>query len=390
VPEPVTRRTLRPAATAAVGTAAVAGTALTAAEIAQQERQSRAASIRRNYATVEASAQLSDVFQDIGRFDSRLTALPSEVDEMRERGYVHAGQLEDQIAALDEAWDEVRPRVEQTLRAQVDMLNADLANARNIVSRMSANNSTSLNAAETNVNSLEQKINAARRAVNGLYDGLQTQLHDIDDAMDRVDWMLDQFETADVELRETEGPLAAGDAEWHRSGDEGPKGMLLLTDQRLLFEQREEVATKKVLGLITTDSETLKKMLVQFEVKHIDQFRDLEEKSGFLGMGKDEILEMVLSAEAQVSRARFHLLDQDSTAWAMLIRRVKSGEIDEDRAEEYLTEVGDADALAAAFPEQCPNCFGSMPEVPRGIASIVCEFCGSVVTASVPSPVDAK
>ncbi|MCA9938888.1 MAG: hypothetical protein KC418_09610 [Anaerolineales bacterium] len=373
-----------PARRPAVAAPVVAATAATAASVAVTEReqlQMELSMVRQRFSSLEAAAQLSDLYQAIGHLDSRLTQLPLELNELRNRGYIHAGQLEDQIAAVDEQWDSVRPQVEAALRQQVGQLNQELRQVSLQVARVSVANRAGISAANTAVSALSQRINAARNTVRGLFSSLDNNIDQIDDNMDRLDWMLDQFESSKIDLRNTEAPLAAADAEWHQNGESGPVGFLFLTDQRLLFEHREEVATKKLLGLFATETEKIQELALEIEVAHVDQVEDLEEKSGFLGMGKDEILELVLSAAAPVSRARFHLKEQDSTAWAGLLKRVKNGDIDDDRAEEYIDEAEEAAAAAIAFPTQCPNCFAPVPTPPRGVTSVTCEYCSSVIVA---------
>jgi hypothetical protein len=97
-------------------------------------------------------------------------------------------------------------------------------------------------------------------------------------------------------------------------------------------------------------------------------------------MGKADILEFVLSASAPVSRARFHLKGEESSDWAELIKQVAAGEIDEDRADEYVDEIEVAEKTAVAFPETCPACFAQVSSQLRGILSINCEFCGATIT----------
>lgn len=373
------------AATAAAPTAATtATTATSAAAMERNQLQMQFDNVRWRFSSLEASAQLSDVYQAIGHLDSRLTQLPLELNELRSRGYVHAGQFEDKIAAVDEQWDQVRSQVEAALREQVTRLNQELRQVSLQVTRMAAGNRASISAADTAVNGLSQRINAAGNAVRGLYGQMAGEIDAIDGNMDQLDAMLDRFEASKIEMRETEAPLAAAAAEWHQNNEEGPTGFLFLTDQRLLFEQNEEVTTKKLLGLFATETEKIQELLLEIEIAHIDAIEDLEEKSGFLSMGKDEILELVMSAAAPVSRARFHLIEEDSTAWAALIKRVKSGDIDDDRAEEYIDEAAEADAAALTFPTQCPQCFAPVPQPPRGVTSISCDYCGSVIVAVAP------
>jgi hypothetical protein len=52
--------------------------------------------------------------------------MPLDLDALRRRGYVHSGQLEDRLAALDEKWDEMMPKVEAALNQQVPRLDREL------------------------------------------------------------------------------------------------------------------------------------------------------------------------------------------------------------------------------------------------------------------------
>ena len=237
-----------------------------------------------------------------------------------------------------------------------------------------------LRTAESMINSLTQRVSAAETAVSGLYAGMETELQKIDYEMSQIARMMDVFEAVkDLQLRETEGPLMAVKSMWQRDGKEGPEGYLFLTDQRLLFEQREEVVTKKRLGIFKAESETIQELLLDIAIADVESVTDKEE-GGFLGMGKDDIIEFVFSANAPISRGRFHLKGQDSADWAAMIKRIQSGEIDNDRADEYLEELADAKETALAFPTQCPNCFAAVPTPPRGVVSVTCEFCGATIT----------
>ena len=372
VPKPKVRR-------AGTG-AAVAGAAVGVTAAARQEAAAKVQAIQSRYEGLAAQAQLSGIYDAIGDIDSLLTELPFAVQELRDRGYVHSRQMEDKLAALAEQWDETRPRVESTLEAQVRRLDRDLSRAETKVALINPRNQASIRAADTAVNSLSNQINAAHSAVTGLYEGIQQELQSIKGEIGKIETMLALFdESPEIQLLEAEGPLLAVKTIWRRDGDDGPEGVLFLTDQRLLFEQREEVVTKKRFGLFKAESEMVQELLIEVNVYEIESLTDKEE-GGFLGMGKEDVLEMVFAATAPLSRAKFHLKGQDSADWAAMIKRVQTGEIDQHRAEEYLDEVEEALAMSASFPAQCPTCFAAVPEQPRGVTSYTCEFCGTVIT----------
>jgi len=364
MPKPPNRRPVkRPAAKAAVS-----------AELASQ-----ISSIQDKFERLESQAQLEDVFSAIGEIDNKLTKLPFDLEALRDRGYVHSGQLEDKLEALDDKWDEVRPRVERAIAEQVERLDRELDQTERQVNRLGNANAGLVKTVDSAVDGLGNRITAARRALDGLYDGIQSELYKIEYSLGQVNKMLDLIAgSQEIRLLEAEGPLLAVKTEWHQDGEEGPKGYLFLTDQRLLFEQREEVVTKKRFGIFKAESEMVQKLHIAVQIHEIDQIVHKEE-GGFLGMGKDDILELVFAATASLSRARFHLDGQDSEDWASMINRIQSGEIDNDRSDEYLDDLEAAAITSASFPEQCPTCFAAIPEQPRGVTSYVCEFCGATV-----------
>lgn len=344
------------------------------------EIQSQLSALQRDYTNLEREIQLGDAYGAVGRIESRLIELPTELDDLRRRGYVHSGQLEDRLSTIDEKWDEVMPRIQSMLKDQVRRLDQEMNLVESKVNQASRGSAAAITAAESAVNALESKVNRAKSALNSLYDGIETELWDIERSVEKADWMMDQLEASpDIRLRDSEGPIAAVEAAWHRDGDEGPNGILYLTDQRLLFEQKEEVVTKKRFGLFKSESEmvhTLHLDIVAHDIEKVDH----SEEGGFLGVGKADILELICSGAAPLSRARFHLKGQNSSEWAILIKRVQSGEIDADRNERFISELVDAAAMADSFPSQCPNCLANLPEPPRGATRITCEFCGSSVS----------
>ncbi len=371
MPKPPARRPLRPSERPAVRPAAQ--TAAIAPEL-----QSQMTAVQTQFATLESKAQLGTVYEAIGAFDAKLVDLPLALEALRSRGYVHAEQLEDRLEALENSWDDTRPRVEATLQQHVTRLDRELDDVERQVQRLRPTSSM-IRSAEVKLNGLDNQISGAETAVANLYNALQSDLNAIQRDLNRAAAMMDALdESQAIRLRETEGPLLAIKTEWRRDGDEGPEGMLFLTDQRLLFEQREEVVTKKRFGIFKADSEMIQELLLEAEVAHIESV-GAKEEGGFLGMGKDDILDIVFTADGPLSRARFHLKGQDSADWAAMIKRIQTGEIDDDRAQEYLDELEEAQATAVSFPTQCPNCFAAVPTPPRGITSVACEFCGTTI-----------
>ncbi len=381
MPKPPARRPLRPAAKRPVARPGARPGARPAAQpaAASPELQARVTAAQNRFAELENQAQLGGVYDAIGEFDTKLVDLPLALEALRNRGYVHSEQLEDRLEALEEKWDDARPRVEAALQQHVARLDKQLDDVERQIHRLHPAEGA-LRTTDSVLNSLDKRISGAETAVANLYSGMNNELYAIQNDLNRATAMMDALDaSANIILRETEGPLLAVKAEWQRDGDEGPEGMLFLTDQRLLFEQREEVVTKKRFGIFKADSEMIQELLLEGEVAHIEDVAHKEE-GGFLGMGKADILDITFTADGPLSRARFHLKGQDSSDWAAMIKRIQTGEIDDDRAQEYVDELEEAKETAVSFPAQCPNCFAAVPTPPRGVLSVTCEFCGATIT----------
>ncbi|MCC6601733.1 MAG: hypothetical protein IT327_00915 [Anaerolineae bacterium] len=355
-----------------------------AAVAAAPELTAQISSVQDKFERLAAQAELEDVFSAVGDIDNKLTQLPFDLEALRDRGYVHSGQLEDRLEALDDQWDELRPRVEKALTEQVQRLDTELDQAERQMSRLTNANAAVVKSVDTAVDTLGSRVTAARGAVAGLYEGINTELHKIEFSLGQVQKMLDLVAgSQEIRLQEAEGPLLAVPAQWQQDGEDGPEGYLFITDQRLLFEQREEVVTKKRFGLFKAESEMVQKLHIAVQVHEIDQISHKEE-GGFLGMGKADILELVFAATASLSRARFHLKGQNSSDWAAMINRIQSGEIDGDRSDEYVDELEAAGITSASFPQQCPNCYAAVPPQPRGVTVYECAFCGATVMPVTP------
>src|SRR5690606_16417032 len=153
-----------------------------------------------------------------------------------------------------------------------------LEKASSQLTRINPRATATIKAAETAVESLERRVEGAATAVENLYQQLESELNSIAYSFTQVGKMLDLLDGAPtIKRRDAEAPLLAVEAEWHRNGKEGPEGYLFLTDQRLIFEQREEVVTKKRFGLFKAESENLQEVLIDVEVHQIESIDHKEE-----------------------------------------------------------------------------------------------------------------
>ena len=347
-----------------------------ASELAEQ-LQSEISSLDWELSRLRSGALLSDLKDEVEDISSQIAQLPLSIEKIRSRGYAFKSDLERRAEILKEQWQELLPRVQGEIDRQSRLLSSALANAEREVrllkaefQRSPASAQARLETCKATVEGLGDKVQAASGSIEGMFNTLQGDLRQILGEIEAITWMLDQLDEACFGLRPGEVPIEATKATYLTEGDKGPKGILYLTDQRLLFERKEDVVTKKVL-FIPTQKKRVQELLLDVPIGKVEESKG--EERGFIL--RKEILRVKFSSGAPVPEASFRLAE-DSATWRVLIGKVLSGEMDRERVgvEEKPAEP------AREIPSRCPACGAQLTqEIVRGMTSITCEYCGTVI-----------
>jgi len=330
--------------------------------------------------SLQDGVRLSKVRDAVEDMQTKVSSQPQRIATARGRGYVFEKDLEAQAQSFVDAWAMLLPNLE----SQINLQSTALMNAlRPIEMQMpqltaSAYNPAAargtLNTMQSAVSQLESKVSAAERTINGMYDQFDRQVFDFSKHIDQIEYMLTQLAEATFQLLPTEGGIMAVKAVWCKTGKEqkdDPEGVLYLTDQRLIFEQKEEIVTKKVL-FIATEKQKVQGLQLEAPVALVDNVQT--SKAGLLK--NEDHIEIRFASGAPVQSAHFHIW-QECAAWQGLINRAKSKDFDKDRA--VAIDQAEVEKVKAA-PTQCPACGGAITQqVLRGQDTIKCEFCGNVM-----------
>jgi len=347
-------------------------------EEAQDRMNRRLRSLQGQANKLQSAVRFSGHLDRLEDLTTLLGVLPQRLLELRTRGYPFETSLEAKLDLLQQKWPEQLPRV----RAQIDKEAGRLASDMQAVERL-VQQATSLSAApsaaeaalsraEQAVEALEGKSEAAATAIDGMYDQVESEISELDSRLQQIDSLLDRFAEASFSLLPAESPFGAVKARWDKGGKDDPQGVLYLTDQRLVFEQKQEVATKKVL-FITTAKKLVQQLLLEAPLGQVEEVK--ASRKGLLG--HEDHLDLSFSSDAGVRSAHFHLDGQDCMKWQAWIGQAKAGELDKDRTVEVDQELVDR---ARQAPTRCPVCNGPITQrVLRGMDQIACEYCGHVV-----------
>lgn len=330
---------------------------------------------------LHGKVQLQSVRDSVGDLKAQIEGLPQRVNDLRQRKYAFAKGLEQRAVDLGQRWGSAFPSIVQVIEQQSNMLQGSVRPVEMQLSGLATQlgnpdyGLTLASQVRTEISNLDGRISGAEKTVHGMYDNYYAEANKFNAELERIKWMLDQLDQASFTLLATEGAIAAVKATWTRDGREDkddPQGILYLTDQRLLFEQKQQVATKKVL-FITTESKMVQRLTLDLPLVKIE-----ETKASKQGLLKNEdFLDFRFSSGAQVPNAQFHIFGADGAAWVALVNRARNNDFDKDRAIEVEKEAIDK---VKAAPTKCPSCGGTIKQaVLRGMASITCEYCGTII-----------
>ncbi len=345
----------------------------------QQQIQSDLSSLQYKVNDLQTKVQLASVRDSIENLEVQASGLAQRIKDLRAKGYVFEKTLEPNSADLHRRWLGMRAGVQTqinqqstTLQAAITPIENDMRAVAGLMSNISfARNK--LSAIQAQVNTLEGKTSAAESSINGMFDAIRSEIDKFTHHLDDIQEMLKNLAEASFQLLPIEGGVMAVKAVWARSGKEekdDPEGILYLTDQRLIFEQKEQVATKKVL-FITTEKKLVQELQFEVPLASIKEIKPHKEGA----FKNEDNLDLKLS-DAFADEAHVHIW-QDCNEWLALINRVKAGDFDKNRA---VAIDKDAVEKVKSAPTQCPKCGGALTKpILRGQDSITCEFCGAVI-----------
>lgn len=337
-----------------------------------EETRAKLDALQSQWGNLQESLLLTSVRTEAEDITTTLSMLPTEIAQLRTRGYVFRSFLERKIGVLAEQWEEMHERVSREVARHQRELKQEADDVENALREAMGGRASQVARAESALEALERKVKAARSSAEALYSTLQENVDQAHTQVKDIRWLLDQLGEAGFQLHPAEDPITACKAQYMETKKEGPEGVLYLTDERLIFEQKEDVATKKVL-FITTEKEKVQELVFAVPVGQIEEVKT--QQKGFLG--HKEMMEVLFAPEADLSGATLRLRGANNEEWAGLIGRVKSGEIAKERTRPKDEATVEA---ARAVPTKCTTCGATLSvEITRGMREITCEYCGSVI-----------
>lgn len=316
--------------------------------------------------------QLANTIAEIGQ---EAAALAGKLADARRRGYIFGAYLEAKIQVITDRWSPVDEQIRRMLPTEAMRLRQPFDEAeRSIqtaqsVSAYEAKLASLLPKVETELAQAERLKADAVARIKALYEPLAREINQTSYQIDQIVWAIDQRDEASFPFLADEHVFLVAKAEYDSPGRDDPNGLLYLTDQRLVFEQKE--TTGKKLGLFGGK----KTQEVEWEIPlHLIEKVEAENK-GLFG-GKD-MLNFTFKSGASLPLAAVEVKGGvQSKFWAAQIMRMIRGETNDERAIQP-----DAETLKsiASAPTDCPVCGAALPMLVANQRQIACEYCGGVI-----------
>jgi hypothetical protein len=335
------------------------GSGLSFADLTGEITQADILDLQNEVNELQDEMMLKATQDDLSEIENTTATLARELADLRARNYLVEKSLEADIEVLTMQWEKIKERAHATLEYQTKFLGEQMAQIQSSVSKL-AGMTSSLAAArpvyiqvKSAIASAEAQAEAAEETVLDQYDEYANEVEMLDSHLEWVDWMLDALTTASFKLLATESGVAAVEAVWERPGLDPENGVLFLTDQRLMWEDRVGDFEVKVEVPISEVANAKEKV---------------DEESGV------EYLELTFSSKAPLPNARFLLSLPVAEEWLQMIGQARSGGYETDRA--MAIDEDELDRIRNA-PSQCSNCGAAFTApILRGQKEITCEFCG--------------
>lgn len=355
-----------------------AETAKTATDALPEEEvtalNNKIAAINKTYGDLVKRVRLADIMREVAQLGEKSGALSGKIAQVRSQGYIFRAYLEQKAEVLAADWKEIDGDIKAWVETESEPLRQSLADAEQVLKKLDAQTRATKTKEELAgqlegvLERLGQQVKAAEDYVKGLYEALKREITQTDRQIEEIHNFLKHLAESGLSLASGESIYMVTSAEWD-DGRDKPNGLLFMTDQRLIFEQKEKVGKK--LGLF--GGKAVQDVLWEVPLHSIEEVK--AEKKGMLG-GKD-MVNLRLGSGAPYPAITVEVKGgADCRLWAQEINRARKGDINGDRSVEPDPEL--IEKLRKA-PTECPSCGGMLPVIMAGQTQMECKYCGAVI-----------
>jgi len=317
--------------TAAITPPPVAGFNTVNTSTADQAIAAEVTALQSSFSDLQRRSSFTDIISHINTIDTSFIQVSELMESARSEGYTFQSDLETTLYNAQSQWEGVRPQVVSMINQHSSSMQSQVASVNPMIMDLNARLSNPASAApairssQSYINNLLSNISRVESDLQNRYQGVENSIQNVRSRLNDIHWAMDQLAGAKFQLENGEALVMAVKARWDKEGKEDPEGLLYLSNRRLIFERKEKVATKKVL-FITTASELVQEVII---TQVIGNIRDTTADKR--GVFKNQDYLLVQFSDPKLGQVAFHIDGQDSKNWVLLIGRVRTGQIEQER-----------------------------------------------------------
>ena len=292
---------------------------------------SELSSLQSSIADLQEHCSFNQIVDEINDLDTNLNKVISLLETVRSQGYRYQGDIDERAYQNMDHWPPQRDQATNLVQQQANVFANQLIPLSNQVQRLNAmvNNPNAVRSmipqTRTMVTSILDSVGKAESNIHQIYSDLQDSTSTLTTRLNQIQAAYKQLEEACFKLRTGEDLVMAVPARWDKDGKDDPEGVAYLTDQRLIFEQKQKVATKKVL-FVTVAAELVQQVLIDQPKATIQSVKP--QNRGLLG--HEDFIDVQFN-DPRLGLVMIHLKGQPSKQWAAWVEKVCNGTIESER-----------------------------------------------------------
>lgn len=284
---------------------------------------------------IQEKAHLGDKHKEAERISDHMGDIAKALDDLQSENYAFTAPLRARLDALQTQWNAIRANLDAQYTHYQHFLGHEAKRASGLLdnSQKSGSGEDPLAVAEGMFSALEDRIEDVAGQFDDWMQPFSSALYAIETQIRRIKWSLEHWSETVADVAPGENLHLAADAEWVVSGrdKDDPDGILFLTDQHLIFEQKEKKG-----GMLGMGGKQVHELEWVAPLASLTEAR--AESKGMFG-GKD-MLHLTFS-NGDIAEATLEIKGGiDSKVWQAYLEQVKSsGTIFSDALDEDLPTV---------------------------------------------------
>ena len=311
--------------------------------------------INLNFRTKQISARLNQL-------DNYIQEIPNRMSNIESNGYHIPSNTEKISKELSEQWINASQSIEEYIIEQTRILLSRHNELDMFVNRASSIND--LSKYDYQLANLNRDLSLVESSLNSRLDTYQSQYSSVNRTLKRAEDTLSNLSNTFINWKNSEYPLIAIEAT-DLTNDK--KGILTLTNQRVLFEEVKSEVLRKTL-FFETEKKTTREVTLDHPVGSIVSI-----EKGRVGFFKGAGLYIKFKPDIGVGEIKMDTRNNDDDELINQYHYVMSGQAEN----ELDPNKGEGNQIAPVF---CPNCSAPYTEeIYKGQTSVKCKYCNTVI-----------